>query len=232
MTKLYVSNKDESIRMFRSNVFEKLSRVHPTVPHVIFVPVILFMWYLSYRREAGLGDVVLLFFGGLLLWSFTEYVVHRFVFHVTQEAENRSHETVSRLGTGEAVVSALDHWEQTRYWVLHGVHHDYPNDSKRLVMPPGVSVPLAFLFYYLFAVAVGAVSGPALFAGFAAGYLVYDTTHYAVHHHRARTWFGRYLKKHHFRHHYLNPRKDFGVSSPIWDLVFGTLGRSERQEGA
>ncbi len=77
---------------------------------------------------------------------------------------------------------------------------------------------------------VGSVSAPALFAGFVAGYLVYDTTHYAVHHYRARTRFGRYLKKHHFRHHYLNPGKDFGVSSPIWDLVFGTLGRSERSQ--
>jgi sterol desaturase/sphingolipid hydroxylase (fatty acid hydroxylase superfamily) len=230
MTKLYVSNKDESVRMFRNNVFEKLTRVHPTIPHVIFVPVILSMWYLSYRRETGVAETALLFLGGMLLWSFTEYVVHRFVFHVTQEAESRSHEAVSRLGADEAAVSALDDWEQRRYWLVHGVHHDFPNDSQRLVMPPGVSIPLAVVFYYLFAVMVGAVYAPALFAGFVAGYLVYDTTHYAVHHHRSRTRVGRYLKKHHFRHHYMDPTKDFGVSSPIWDLVFGTLGSSSVPE--
>lgn len=230
MTKLYVSNKDESVRMFRSNLLEKLTLVHPIVPHVLFVPVILMMWYVSYRREVGWSETVLLFVCGLLLWSLTEYTMHRFVFHVTQEAEDRSHQTVSRLGIGEAAVPALGNLEQTRYFVAHGVHHDYPNDSRRLVMPPGVSIPLALVFYYLFAVMVGAVYAPALFAGFVAGYLVYDTTHYAVHHHRSRTRIGRYLKKHHFRHHYVDPSKDFGVSSPIWDLVFGTLGRSSRSE--
>ena len=73
------------------------------------------------------------------------------------------------------------------HWIIHGVHHDHPNDRMRLVMPPSVSVPLAIVFYVLFLLVLGGTVAPAFGAGFLVGYLIYDMTHYHVHHHTPRT---------------------------------------------
>ncbi len=70
----------------------------------------------------------------------------------------------------------------------------------------------------------GPVAAPPLFAGFVVGYLVYDTVHYAVHHPGLPTTWGRFLKRRHVRHHFVDADRDYGVSSPLWDWVLGTLG--------
>jgi hypothetical protein len=209
MAKKYVSNKDETARMFKSDFMEKLSHVHPAVPHLIFIPVILGMLYWSYQLDVPAGRAALLFLAGVLIWTLT-----------------------GGLAPGEPALPALETLKQKHYFIAHGVHHDYPNDSRRLVMPPSVSVPLGIVFYVLFRLAFGVAAAPALFAGMVFGYLIYDTTHFAVHHWRLHGRITLYLKKHHFRHHYQNPKKDYGVSSPLWDLVFGTWGRAEGAEEA
>jgi sterol desaturase/sphingolipid hydroxylase (fatty acid hydroxylase superfamily) len=223
VNKHFVSNKDESVRMFRSDLLEKFTKVHPIVPHVLFVPVVVFFLWTS---TAGLGAAVLLFLAGVLLWTFVEYIMHRFVFHAPDHVMEETHDVVAGLVPGEAVVPKLPTWRHTFYFIAHGVHHDYPSDSKRLVMPPGVSVPLAIAFWFLFKGVFGATLAPALFAGFVTGYLIYDTIHFAVHHFSVPTKAGRFLKRKHHRHHFLDPDEDYGVSSPLWDLVLGTFGRA------
>ena len=223
MAKRFVSNDDLSARMFRSDVLEKFTKVHPAAPHVIFLPVIGYMLYAS-TKGVSLGTTALLFLAGLAIWSFTEYIMHRFVFHVPTRVQEEVHRRVEAVGPEGPTLPALEGFQQLRYFIAHGVHHDFPNDSRRLVMPPSVSIPLAFLFYFLFAAVFGSINTPALFAGLVLGYLVYDTTHYAIHHFPMRTRIGRYLKRHHFRHHYLDSTKDYGVSSPVWDAAFRTLG--------
>jgi sterol desaturase/sphingolipid hydroxylase (fatty acid hydroxylase superfamily) len=232
MAKKYVSNKDETARMFKSDFMEKLSHVHPAVPHLIFIPVILGMLYWSYQLDVPAGRAALLFLAGVLIWTLTEYVVHRFIFHVDAATMEEVTRIVSGLAPGEPALPALETLKQKHYFIAHGVHHDYPNDSRRLVMPPSVSVPLGIVFYVLFRLAFGVAAAPALFAGMVFGYLIYDTTHFAVHHWRLHGRITLYLKKHHFRHHYQNPKKDYGVSSPLWDLVFGTWGRAGGAEEA
>jgi sterol desaturase/sphingolipid hydroxylase (fatty acid hydroxylase superfamily) len=118
------------------------------------------------------------------------------------------------------------------HWIIHGVHHDHPNDPMRLVMPPSVSVPLAALFYALFFVVLGSPSAPALASGFLAGYLFYDMTHYHVHHHQPRTRLGRRLRESHMRHHFQDDTRGFGVSAPYWDKVFGTAPRARSARDA
>ncbi len=226
--KLYVSNDDESIRMFKSGFLEWFSHVHPAVPHGIYLPIIVYMLYSSYAHGLQLPRIGLLFVGGLLLWTLTEYCVHRFVFHTTHEVEVAVREIVSKLAPGEAALPALKTWRQKQYFISHGVHHDFPNDTKRLVMPPSVGIPLAVVFYGVFRFLLGPADGSALFAGFTFAYLIYDTTHYAVHHFRLHGLLTLYLKKMHFRHHYQDSEKDFGVSNPLWDFVLGTAGRSDR----
>jgi len=225
MAKKYVSNKDVSVRIFKSNFLELFSHVHPAVPHLIFIPVIGFTLYSSFSRGLDPSHVGLLFLGGILMWTVAEYFVHRFVFHATPELEDQVRVIVSQLPDGEPALRHLTTLRQKHYFLAHGVHHDFPNDTKRLVMPPSLSIPLAIVFFLAFSLAFGAFSAPALFAGFVFGYLVYDTIHYAVHHFALRGRIMLYLKKQHFRHHYGDSTRDYGVSSPLWDFVMGTFGR-------
>jgi sterol desaturase/sphingolipid hydroxylase (fatty acid hydroxylase superfamily) len=223
----YVSNDDETCRMFRSDLLERLSHVHPLAPHVLYLPVITVMLVLAIRAGQGLGQIALLVVGGALVWSLLEYVIHRFVFHPPQWVEEETRTVTARLRPEEAVIPALPTWRHKFYFLVHGVHHDYPNDSGRLVMPPSVSIPLAVVFYFLFQWAFGPLM-PAAFAGLVGGYLAYDTTHYLTHHSPGKTALARYQKKRHFRHHYYDSTRNFGVSSPLWDVIWGTMGRPGR----
>jgi sterol desaturase/sphingolipid hydroxylase (fatty acid hydroxylase superfamily) len=89
-------------------------------------------------------------------------------------------------------------------------------------MPPVVSIPLAIVFYMIFRNILGAHYLPPFFAGFIVGYLAYDLSHYAFHHFSLHGKIGLYLKQQHMRHHYMEPDGNYGVSSPLWDFVFGT----------
>ncbi len=193
--------------MFESNVLDFFTRVHPLVPLALFGPAIVVLAVL------GVGDAgawaVAWIAGGYLFWTLTEYWLHRLVFHF--EADN-------------AVA-------QRFHWMIHGVHHDHPNDRLRLVMPPSASLPLATIFVVAFWLLLGA--GWAGFAaGFLAGYLFYDTLHYHVHHHKPRTRVGKRLRELHMRHHFQDHERGFGVSAPWWDHVFGTAPQQRPARGA
>jgi sterol desaturase/sphingolipid hydroxylase (fatty acid hydroxylase superfamily) len=194
-----------SPRMFESSLLDRLSRVHPSVPLYIFVPAIVVLLTLGARELTTLATVGLLA-GGYLFWTLTEYWMHRLVFHFEPE---------------EGIGARL-------HWIIHGVHHDHPNDPLRLVMPPSVSVPLALLFYLLFVTVLPTASANVFAAGFLAGYLVYDMLHYHVHHHRPRTRLGKLMRELHMRHHFQDDTRGFGVSAPFWDRVFGTSQQRAR----
>ena len=70
------------------------------------------------------------------------------------------------------------------------------------------------------------------FAGFILGYLVYDGSHYAIHHFRMRSGFLLLIKKHHMLHHHADHDGGFGVSSPLWDHVFRTMPEPKKRMGA
>ena len=219
----FVDNDDVSCRMFKADWMERLSHVRPWVPHVIFVPAIVAALVAALGVDTA-GRNAVLVLGGLIFWSLTEYVIHRSLFHPPQWIEDDTRRIVGSLGPGNAVIAAMPTVRHKFYFLVHGVHHDFPNDSTRLVMPPSVSVPLAAVFFFLFR----GVLGPgalAAFAGFAGGYLAYDTIHFATHHASARSALARRWKRRHFRHHYADSTRDFGVSSPLWDVVLGTLGK-------
>jgi sterol desaturase/sphingolipid hydroxylase (fatty acid hydroxylase superfamily) len=143
--------------------------------------------------------------GGYAMWTLFEYWLHRVVFHFEPSA-----------GIGARL-----------HWIIHGVHHDHPNDRLRLVMPPAVSVPLAALVFALLYLAFGGDYAPGLGAGFFAGYLVYDMLHYYLHHSRPHGRLGRMLRERHMRHHFQDETRGFGISAPYWDEVFGTSSRAD-----
>jgi sterol desaturase/sphingolipid hydroxylase (fatty acid hydroxylase superfamily) len=191
--------------MFDSRLLDSLSRVHPTVPVLIFGPVIaaLIVWGLASQSAAVMVGLVV---GGYVLWTLFEYWLHRIVFHFEP-----------REGLGARL-----------HWIIHGVHHDHPNDPLRLVMPPAVSVPLGLIVFAVLYLIFGPHYAPGLGAGFFAGYLVYDMTHYYLHHFRPRGPLARVLRERHMRHHFEDDTRGFGISAPYWDDVFGTSSQRER----
>ena len=197
---LYVSNKNETFRMFESDFMEFFSRVHPATPLILYLPVVGYMLYISlWQRQLSAIAVLALFLLGVLLWTLLEYFIHRYIFH---------YEPKTRVG-------------KRLHYIIHGVHHDYPNDARRLVMPPSISVPLAFLFFGIFLVIFGRLT-PSVFAGLVFGYVCYDMLHYAVHHFPMKRGVWLWLKQYHLRHHYRDDHAGYGISSPLWDYVFRT----------
>lgn len=196
------SERPQTCRMFENELLEKFSRIHPATPFVVFVPVVLAFLYRGVTRDVGFLSVGALCLAGFLLWTLAEYLLHRYVFHWQRDTP-----------FGRRV-----------HFLLHGVHHDFPNDSDRLVMPLLTSVPLAVIFYATFYLLFGGVRlAEPFYAGFAIGYLAYDGTHYAVHHFKQTSRLGKFLKRHHMLHHHADHEGGFGVSSPVWDYVFGTM---------
>lgn len=199
--KLYVSNSEESIRLFDNPLMEALSKVHFSVPLIVFVPLISSLYYMGISSgDLSLMTILMYFIGGLFMWTVTEYMLHRFIFHYHPTSE-----------FGKKI-----------HFIFHGVHHDYPRDRLRLVMPPSVSLPLAGLFFLLFRLFISGGGLYVFFGAFLTGYLIYDMFHYAIHHLEVKGKLWNVLKTHHLKHHYNDPDKGFGVSSPIWDIIVGS----------
>ena len=186
-------------RMFEHTWLERLSRTNPAaLPPIFLPPAALFLW-LSVRSGVSVSLTAVLFGCGLLGWTLLEYLMHRFSFHFAPR---------SRRGMAFA-------------YLIHGVHHAFPEDDQRWVMPPIASVPIALLVYPILRLSLGSFHA-AVAAGLLVGYLCYDLTHYAVHRGTMKWAIVRALRRHHLEHHYRTPERRFGVTSPFWDHIFHT----------
>ena len=160
--------------MFDNPVLEVLSRVHPVVPPALYLPVVTICLVRAVGHEGlGVAPVAGVFVLGLLAWSLAEYLLHRFVFHFQPDTR----------------------WGRRLHFIIHGVHHDYPHDPMRLVMPPSVSIPLAIATFFGFRALLGPAWSLPLFAGFVVGYLFYDLSHYHIHHHRSQNRLSLLLRR-------------------------------------
>jgi dihydroceramide fatty acyl 2-hydroxylase len=195
-----------SPQIFESRLLDKLSRIHPAVVPLIYVPAIVAFSVLALERVSVL-EWIAYAIGGYLFWTISEYAIHRFVFHFEPEK-----------GIGARL-----------HWIIHGVHHDHPNDPLRLVMPPSVSVPLSVLFFGLFWLVLPLGGAFAVASGFFSGYLAYDMTHYYVHHRMPKSALGRKLRELHMRHHFQDHTKGYGISAPWWDVAFRTYSKTRRR---
>jgi dihydroceramide fatty acyl 2-hydroxylase len=144
---------------------------------------------------------VLLVAAGLASWTLIEYLLHRFVFHHTPRSPRQMF-----LG-----------------YLFHGAHHAFPEDRARWTVPLITSLPVTAVLASLSFFALGAAGGPFM-AGILLGYLAYDLIHYTIHQGPMRSRIGTYLRRRHLAHHYAAPERNFGVSSPLWDLVFRSGG--------
>ena len=199
-----------SVPLSRSRLVDRAVRVHHLTPVAIFLPAAAALAALAVYRMGPLTALAWAL-GGYLLWTLDEYWTHRTLLHLEPER-----------GIGARL-----------YWMFHGAHHDHPNNPRILSVPPIVSVPLALAFVGVFYLVFGSPAWLGVAAGFLAGYLAYDMTHYAVHHGKARTRIGRRLREQHMRHHFQDDTRGFGVTAPYWDRVFGTaLERGGRERPA
>ena len=195
--------------MFQNPILERLSHVHPATPLVIYVPVIALCFAvasMTYGLSAGriIGTAVL----GYFAWTMLEYWLHRLVFHLPVRGK----------------------WTQQIYFFVHGVHHDWPWDTTRLVLPPTLSITLSVGFYLLFTALFTPGVAHAAFGGLLFGYLIYDMLHWFTHVGAPKNRVLKHLRKQHMIHHFRQPNTRFGVSCPWWDWVFRTQGTQETQK--
>lgn len=192
----------DSPPIFPSPRLDRLTRAHPATPAVLFLPVVAALTWLA---VAGMGVVrtLALALAGYVFWTLCEYWGHRGIFHFEPDH-----------GFGRQV-----------HWMIHGVHHDHPNDPRRLVLPPAFSVPLATLFFAFYVLVLGTPHAYGFAAGFYLGYVVYDTVHFLLHHTTPKGRIGRLFRELHMRHHFEDEERGYGVSAPWWDVVFRTRPR-------
>lgn len=194
-----IHNKGQA-QIFKNRYVEYLTKTHPLVIWGLYLPVIIFLPYYSVTNS-GFSEitVILLFLGGIFFWTFFEYMIHRFVFHWV--SDNPRIQRVS--------------------YILHGNHHEFPRDRQRLFMPPVPSLILASLIFLLMYAAMGN-NVFSFFPGFMLGYLMYGSMHYAIHAWNPPYKWMKPIWRNHHLHHYKSDEKGFGVSSHVWDNVFGT----------
>ena len=195
-----IHNKGQA-RLFKSQYLEYLTKTHPLVIWGMYVPIMgLMMYHSANALNFSTSRILLLFFSGMFTWTFFEYVLHRFIFHYVAETER-----------GRRIS-----------YVLHGNHHHYPRDRQRLFMPPVPSLIIASIFFALMYLTLN-VKAFSFFPGFILGYLMYGTMHYAIHAWNPPFKWMKPLWRNHHLHHYKDEHKGFGVSSTLWDHVFGTM---------
>ena len=198
-----IKNKGQA-RLFRNDYMEMMTKTHPVVVYTMYFPVIAFMLYYGAAHKAiAPWTEFLLFLSGTLVWTLFEYIMHRYLFHMYVESPR-----------AKKIV-----------YTMHGVHHEYPRDKERLFMPPVPSLILAVIIFSSMYFMMG-WKALSFFPGFLFGYICYGSMHYAIHAF-APPKFMKALWRNHHLHHYKAPEKGFGVSSVLWDVVFGTVPKKE-----
>ncbi|XP_078437504.1 fatty acid hydroxylase 1 [Wolffia australiana] len=191
----------EGPRFFQSDFWEFLTRTVWWAVPTIWLPVVCYFTSRSIAMGHTAPEVLAMVLFGVFIWTLLEYMLHRFLFHI----ETKSY------------------WANTAHYLIHGCHHKHPMDGLRLVFPPAATAILCIpLFYFIKALATQSTT-PALFAGGLLGYVIYDCTHYYLHHGQPSKDPARGLKKYHLNHHFRIQDKGFGITSSIWDRIFGTL---------
>lgn len=202
-----IKNKGQA-RLFESRYMEMLTKTHPLIIWGMYLPIIGYMLYYSHTTLGyGIGKVSLVFLSAIFFWSFFEYVMHRFLFHLVS-----------------------DNKRLTRFvYVLHGNHHEYPRDKQRLFMPPVPSLIISSIIFAVMYLVMGGLTFM-FWPGFILGYLIYGSMHYAIHAWNPPFKFMKPVWRNHHLHHYKNDDKGFGVSSSFWDRVFGTFFDLEKDK--
>jgi sterol desaturase/sphingolipid hydroxylase (fatty acid hydroxylase superfamily) len=191
-----------SAKIFDNPILEALTKSTALESTITSVGISIVCIWLGLKLDPSFtyGEVATWFVVGLITWSLFEYLLHRYLFHLSERAFR---------GAGRLT------------YILHGVHHEYPNDARRTLMPFAPKVLFSIVFFGIFYLILGG-KGPFFSAGFLMGYYVYSMMHYSIHRFKAPKML-KSLWHHHHLHHHLHDDKAFGVSSTLWDKVFHTM---------
>lgn len=203
--KVTTEHKKGNATIFNNSLLERLTKTNVITSLIVYGLTLLILIYISlFVKSTSLNLFLILFWSAFFFWTFVEYVLHRYVFHWINENEN-----VKRF-----------------HFIMHGAHHSFPKDKDRLLMPPVPGLIMASILFGLFFIIFKVIGYPnytwTFFAGFFLGYLLYSFLHRATHVMRPPKRF-QFIWRHHSLHHYKYPNKAFGVSSPFWDHIFGTM---------
>jgi len=191
----------DTTQVFENKILERLSRTHILVPISILTAFSVYLLYYSLNHNLlSVTATASIFVFGVLLFTLVEYLVHRYVFHM-EPTTKRKEEIVYKF---------------------HGVHHDFPRDKDRLAMPPLVSSTIVAILFVILRYTLGVYTF-AFLPGFVIGYCSYLGVHFIVHAYQPPKNFFKHLWIHHGIHHYKDQERAFGVSSPLWDFIFGTM---------
>ena len=186
------------LRLFNNPWLEKLT--------VISLSFFITLWAALLPALAVIGFYVAptmwavpLVVAGVMVWTLTEYALHRYVFHF----------------------EPLSPWLQQMIFVIHANHHADANDPLRNLMPPIVSIPVGLVVWALSVWALG-LQGTWFLLGFMTGYVAYDLVHFSCHQFSMKGRVGRMLKAHHMRHHHLKVEGNYAITGMIWDRIFST----------
>lgn len=188
-------------RLFKNPILEKLTRTHYLVTLTLLTSIAAFLVYWSAAKiQFSTGQIIGLFVAGYFSWTLAEYLLHRYVFHMAPDNK---------------IKAAIQ-------YTLHGVHHEYPKDKSRIIMPPAGALLIGGILFLIFWIPMQDYAF-AFVPGFLMGYVTYAFMHYAIHAYQPPKNFLKVLWVNHGIHHYKDDDRGFGVSSPFWDFVFGTL---------
>jgi 4-hydroxysphinganine ceramide fatty acyl 2-hydroxylase len=202
---------DEPARFFGPDWMEPFSRTSWWVIPGVWGPVICGGFLYSIKLGLSPVEAACSLAVGVAVWTWLEYVLHRFVFHLDEAVQ-------------------FSWWSITLHFLLHGVHHKLPQDPMRLVMPPVITAIILIPVYHFFSLLAKCFCqlhlpvAITLTCGGLLGYVGYDLTHYYLHHAGISpdSYIGK-LKRYHMAHHYQNPKLGFGITSKFWDRIFGTV---------
>ncbi len=184
--------KEGSGQVFKNQTLEIFTRTNPMLHIITYGGAILFFLYLN---SIDVKNSILFFLSGMFVWTLMEYILHRYIFHIK--------------------------YPKFQY-MIHGIHHEFPRDKERLLMPPVPGIILLSIIFCLYYLVLRKYTFPFM-AGVVFGYMLYTFVHYIIHAWKPISGF-KYLWTHHHKHH--NPALEntsFGVSSPLWDYIFGTM---------
>lgn len=190
-----------SKRLFKSPVMEALSKTHISLPLIIFFGMS--AWLMAYgiqNTDLQVWQIASLFVTGLIFFTWVEYMMHKHIYHMEPDKK----------------------WKEELTYKFHGVHHDYPKDKARLALPPTLTVIVVATLFGIFWLILGEFVF-AFLPGFLVGYASYLSVHYIVHAFRPPNNIFKTLWVHHGIHHYKHNDRAFGVSSPLWDYIYGTM---------
>lgn len=194
-----IDNKSQG-QIFRNPYLEALTKTSPMITLITYGSIVMVLLFINFRMGySNMTEAILFYCAGIFSWTLVEYSLHRYIFHFISDSQ-----VVQRF-----------------HFMIHGVHHQYPRDHERLFMPPVPGILIASILFLLFKLILGSFVFSFL-PGLVTGYMIYTFMHYSMHKIKPPK-FLKGLWAHHALHHYKYPEKAFGVSTLLWDRVFGTM---------